>query len=184
MRKHALMVAVLTLTPGAFLLRAAEDVAGVVEGPVTKVDHAGRSVVVKSREGTEHTIHLADRTAVHGAKETEKGSKDALEGMKKGSHVVVHYSKSGAGEIAEEVDHVGKGGLRVTEGTVSHVDHDAKTVSVKTARGAEETYHLADSAAHETGKDVGHGAEKAGKVTVYYTEESGRKVAHFLKGAF
>ena len=56
----------------------------------------------------------------------------------------------------------------------------AKTVAVKTANGTEETFRLAGRA----GKDIGEGAEKSGKVTVYYTEEAGHKVAHFFKKSF
>jgi hypothetical protein len=49
---------------------------------------------------------------------------------------------------------------------------------------AEETYRLADRAVKDTGKDIGEGAEKSAKVTVYYTEEGGHKVAHFFKKIF
>jgi hypothetical protein len=35
---------------------------------------------------------------------------------------------------------------------------------------------MADRAARESGK----GLEKAGKVTVYYTEDAGKKIAHFF----
>ena len=63
--------------------------------------------------------------------------------------------------------------------TVKAVDRGTKTVVVKTANGDDETYHLAGSAAKETGK----GLEKTGKVTVYYTEESGKKIAHFFKSS-
>jgi len=59
---------------------------------------------------------------------------------------------------------------------VKSVDHAAKTVTVK-RDGAEETYHLTDDAVRETGK----GLDKAGKVTVYYTEEGGKKIAHFFR---
>jgi len=52
---------------------------------------------------------------------------------------------------------------------------------VKTAGGAEETYRLTDKAAKNAGKDVAEGAEKSAKVTVYYTEEAGKKIAHFFK---
>jgi hypothetical protein len=48
---------------------------------------------------------------------------------------------------------------------------------VKTADGGEETYHLTDRAARETGKGLG----KAGKVTVYYSEDAGKKIAHYFK---
>ena len=51
------------------------------------------------------------------------------------------------------------------------------------ADGVEETYHIADRAVRDTAKGVGEGTEKAAKMTVYYTEEGGKKVAHFLKKA-
>jgi hypothetical protein len=45
--------------------------------------------------------------------------------------------------------------------------------------GTEETYRLGDSAA----KDSAEGSERSAKVTVYYTEDAGHKVAHFFKRA-
>ena len=75
------------------------------------------------------------------------------------------------------MDHVGKDGLKASEVVVKSVDHAAKTVTVKTAEGGEETYHLTAQAAKETGK----GLDKAGKMTVYYTEDAGKKVAHYFK---
>jgi len=50
--------------------------------------------------------------------------------------------------------------------------------------GAEETFRLTGRAARDVGKGIGEGAEKSAKVTVYYTEEAGHKVAHFFKKAF
>ena len=99
--------------------------------------------------------------------------------MKEGDEVVVHYTVKGAVKTAVEVDHVGKDGLKMSVVAVKSVDHGAKTVTVKTAEGAEETYHLTAHAVHETGKGL-----KAGKVTVYYTEEAGKKIAHFFKASF
>jgi hypothetical protein len=97
--------------------------------------------------------------------------------VKEGDEVVVHYTVKGAVKTAEEIDHVGKDGLHVSVVAIQKVDQGAKTVTVKTAEGAEETYHLTDRAARETGK----GAEKVGKVTVYYTEDAGKKIAHFFR---
>jgi hypothetical protein len=74
--------------------------------------------------------------------------------------------------------------MKMAEGTVSHIDRAAKTIAVKTPDGTEETYRLSDHAAKDTGKDIGEGAEKSGKVAVYYTEEAGHKVAHFFKRTF
>ena len=159
---------------------AAQDVASAVEGTVKKVDSGAKTVVVKTADGAEHTFHFLGRTIVHGTEATAKGSKDAFHGLKEGSEVAVHYTAKGGRATADEVDQIGKDGLKVIEGTISHIDRGAKTIGVKTADGAEETYRLADRAAKDIGKDVGEGAEKSGKVTVYYTEEGGHKIAHFL----
>jgi hypothetical protein len=83
----------------------------------------------------------------------------------------------GADKTAQEMDRIGDGGLKVSEGTVSKIDRGAKTLGVKTADGAEATYRITDHAIVDTGK----GIEKASKVTVYYTEEGGKKVVHFFK---
>lgn len=156
---------------------AAEDVAGGVVVTVKAVDKGAKTVAVKTADGTEDTFHFVGRTVAHGAVATAKGSKDAFLGMKEGDEVIVHYTVKGSVKTAEEVDHVGKDGLKMSVVAVKSVDHAAKTVTVKTAEGAEETYHLTDRAVQESGK----GLEKAGKVTIYYTDDAGKKVVHFLK---
>src|SRR5579872_3163739 len=160
---------------------AADDVVSAVSGTVKKVDSAAKTIVVKTADGAEHTFHFVGRTAVHGGEKAAAGAKDAFHGLKEGSDVVVHYTAKGGKETAQEVDRMGEGGLKVSEGTVTHLDRGAKTLAVKTADGTEETYHMADHAAKDAGKDIAAGAEKSAKVTVYYTEEAGRKVAHFFK---
>jgi hypothetical protein len=92
----------------------------------------------------------------------------------------VHYSAKGSEETAEEIDHLGDGGLKASEGTVTHLDRGAKTVTIKTADGGENVFRLTDHAAEDAGKDMSEGAEKSAKVTVYYTEQAGHKVAHFF----
>jgi hypothetical protein len=160
-------------------LLAADDVSSAVVGSVKKVDSGTKTVVVKATDGTEHTFHFVGRTSVQGGDAVAKGSKDAFKGLKEGDDVAVHYSVKGADKTAEEVDRIGKDGMKASEGAVTKVDHGAKTITMKTADGTEQTYHLADHAAHETAS----GAEKAGKVTVYYTEDAGKKIVHFLKGS-
>src|SRR5262249_8312219 len=146
---------------------AADDVASAVAGTVKTVDKATKTAVVRTAEGTEHTFHFVGHTVAHGAEATAHGTKDAFLTMKEGDEVVVHYTVKGTEKIAQEIAHVGKDGLKVGEVTVKDIDRGAKTIAVKTADGADETYHLAGNAAKETGK----GAAKAGKATVYYTEE-------------
>lgn len=173
----------LALVVFAAVAIAADDVATAVEGVVKKTDAATKTAVIKTADGTEHTIHFVKKTAVHGADETAEGAKDAFHGLKEGSEVVVHYTAKGMEKTATEVDKVGKEGLRTTEGTITRVDKGAKTVAVKTANGTEEVYHMTAHAAKEGGHEVAKGAEKSAKVTVYYTEEAGRKVAHFFKSS-
>ena len=161
---------------------AAEDVVTAVEGTVKKVDAGTKTVVVKTADGTEHTVHFVKNTSVQGFDAADAGAKDGMHGVKEGSHVVVHYTVKGTEKTAEEVDRIGDGGLKVTEGTVSKIDRGTKVLAVKTADGAEATYKISDHAVVDAGKDVGKGVEKASKVTVYYTEEGGKKIVHFFKG--
>ena len=162
---------------------AVEQRHGVLVGTVLRLDGAAKTVVVKLADGTEHTLHFVSRTAVHSAQDTAAGAKDAFRGLKEGSEVAVHYTAKGAEETADEVDRIGRDGLKATEGTVSRIGRGGRTMTVKTADGAEATFRLTDRAATDTGKDIGKAAEKSGKVTVYYTEEGGRKIAHFFKRA-
>jgi hypothetical protein len=152
---------------------AAQDVVHAVDGTVKKVDAGTKTVVVDTKDGTEHTFHYASDVTVDGAKDTKKGAVDAA-----------HYTVSGGKETAHEIDKIGDDGLKATDGTVSHIDRGAKTIAVKTADGSEETFHLTDRAAKDTGKDVAAGADKSAKVTVYYTEKAGVKTAHFVKSVF
>jgi hypothetical protein len=165
----------------ALTMLAADDVVTAVEGTVKKVDAGTKTVVVSTADGTEHTVHIVKKTSVHGWDETASGAKDGMHGVTEGSHVVVHYTAKGSEKTAQEVDRVGDGGLKVAQGTVSKIDRGGKVLAVKTADGAESTYKISDHAAVDAGKDTGKAVEKASKVTVYYTEEGGKKIVHFFK---
>jgi hypothetical protein len=74
-----------------------------------------------------------------------------------------------------EIGKISKDGVKVTEGTIVKVDHGTKTVVVKSADGTEKAFDY-------TGTDMGEavGAGAGAKVTVYYTGESDKKIAHFF----
>lgn len=163
---------------------AVEDVASVAEGTVKKIDSSTKTVVIATKDGTERTFHFGEHTAVHGVEASGKGSEDALHGVKEGTEVAVRYTTKGTVDTAEEIDHVGKDGLKVTEGTLKTIDHGAKTITIATADGTERTFRLLGRAARDTGRGVEKGTDKSAKVTVYYTEEGGDKVAHFFKRSF
>jgi arginine repressor len=154
-------------------LCVAQDVVSVVHGTVKKVDHATKTVVVKTDDGTEHTIKLTADT-------TYKGTKEGLDGLKEGTEVVARTTGKGVDETGVEIGRISKDSVKVTKGTVVKVDHGTKTVVVKTADGTEKTFEFTDDAAKDMGKGVGAGTEKGAKVTVYYTEEAGKKTAHFF----
>ena len=82
---------------------------------------------------------------------------------------------------AEEVDHIGKDGLKTSEGTITKFDRGTRTMTIKTADGTEQTYRLTEHAAEDAGKDTGDAAKKSAHATVYYSDEAGHKVAHFFK---
>ncbi len=168
-----LTVLLLLITSSAFAIEA-------VEGKLEKIDRAAKTIVVKTKEGTEHTFHWVGRTTVHGGQMTGAAAKESFHGLKEGSDVVVHYTAKGGQETAEEVDHVGEGGLKEAKGTVTHINRGAKTVTIKTEDGSEQAFTMTKHAAKDAGEDVAEGAEKTKKVTVYYTEEAGHKVAHFF----
>jgi hypothetical protein len=75
---------------------------------------------------------------------------------------------------------VGKDGLKTTDGTIKDIDRGGKKLIVKSSDGVESTFRLTDRAAKDGGKDIAEGSEKGAKITVYYTEDAGKKVAHFF----
>lgn len=176
----AVVLTMISVLSFAHSLRATENTTST-EGVITRIDHATKTVVVKTADGTEHTMHLVGRTVVHGGNESYKGADESERGLKEGSQVVVHYSKRGTEETAEEIDNVGKDGLKESEGIITKFDRGTKTMTIKTADGTEETFHLTEHAADDAGKDTADAAKKSAHATVYYTEEAGHKVAHFFK---
>jgi hypothetical protein len=178
--KNILRASLTLLLLGAFQL-AAQDVVSAVHGTITKLDSASKTGVVKTKDGSEHTIKFVDKTTVHGVDATATGGKDAFHGLTEGSEVVAHYTTKGTENTAVEVDKVGKDGIKAVDGTVTHIDRGAKTLAVKTADGTEQTFRMSDHAVADAGKDIAKGTDKSAKVTVYYTEEAGKKTAHFFE---
>lgn len=154
----------------------------VITGTIEKVDSAAKTVAVKTADGTVETVKFTDRTTVHGLKDGGKGADLA---GKEGGHVIVHTVGEGADKTAHSVEWFGDKTVHATEGTVDDIGEGSKTVAVKTADGSKETFQIADHAVVNSGKGVARyseqGAKKGEHVTVYYTEEAGKKIAHVFK---
>ena len=75
----------------------AQDVSHWITGVVKSVDKGTKTVVVKSADGTEHTIKYTDDTVVKGSKDvakgTEKASVDTYVAAKTGTQVTVKYTE-------------------------------------------------------------------------------------------
>ena len=174
-------LALLALCFIAASLRA-QGSTNVITGTIEKVDSGAKTVAVKTADGTVETVKFTDKTTVHGLKDAGKGADLA---GKEGGHVIVHTVGEGSEKTAHSVEWVGDKTVHTTEGTVEDVGKGSKTVAVKTADGSKETFEVADHAVVNSGKGVARYSEKGAKkgehVTVYYTEEAGKKIAHVFK---
>ena len=179
-RNLAVSVAIISLFSFTGIAGATEKTASV-EGVVTKVDLEAKTLEVKAADGTEHIMRLAKRTVVHGERESSKRGDDAVRDLREEDKVVVHYTKHGTDETAEEIDQIGRNGLKTSEGTITEFDRSARTMTIKVADGTEETYRLTEHAAEDAGIETEDAAKKSAHAIVYYSEEAGRKVAHFFK---
>lgn len=163
------------------LMYAVEDVVTATHGTVTKIDKASKTIVIKTGDGVDHAFHWSGRTVVHGAKAADVASKDSWHGLKEGSEVVAHSTKTGTEDTAVEIDKVGDEGMKKTQGTIKDIDRGGKKLVINTADGTEHTFQLTSHAATDGGKDLAAGAEKGTKVVVYSTKEGGKSVAHFFE---
>jgi hypothetical protein len=173
--------AVLTIIATSFAISVARA-QNVVTGTIEKVDSGAKTIAVKTADGTVETVKFTERTTVYGLKEGAKGADLA---GKEGGHVIIHTTGVGAEQTAHGVVWVGDKTVHTTEGTVEDVGAGTKTVAVKTADGTKEAFVVSEHATVDTGKTVGRysaiGAKKGEHVTVYYTEEAGKKIAHVFK---
>src|SRR5664279_4388189 len=114
MSRHTKLFSILLAGVMAFLLTMgmhsafAEDVVHAISGTVKSVDKDTKTMVVKTADGTEHTIKWTDSTVVKGTKDTGEGVKagsvdtakataDTGKGIAEGSKVTVKYTEN-AGE--------------------------------------------------------------------------------------
>jgi hypothetical protein len=104
-RPAVLFVVLVALTITIGLSNAvAQDVVHIVSGVVKHVDKDTKTMVVKTADGTEHTIKYTDDTVVKGTKDaakgTEKVSADTYLATKEGAKVTVKYTEKGGEKTA------------------------------------------------------------------------------------
>ena len=86
--------------------------AQAVSGIVKSVDKASKTLVIKTSDGTEHTIKWTDKTTVKGVDATGKavaaGSADTYDGLKEGAKVSVKYTEKGGEKTAVAIKDASK----------------------------------------------------------------------------
>ena len=177
-----LAIALLALVGVTAVTGAEGKVEHALVGRVERVDKAGKTIVVKTADGTEETVKWTGRTSVDGVRDAGKGVELA---GRDGEYVVVHYSVEGADKTAIAVNRLGRAAPKVADGTIKTVGRGTRDVVVKAGDGTEDTFHLAERGVVDSGEGIARGTSSAAKegehVTVYFTEEAGRKVAHVIK---
>lgn len=165
----------------ATFVSAVENVVTATHGTITNIDRTAKTIVVKTADGTEHVLHWAKDTTVHGVKSADMAAKDSWHGLKEGSEVVTHSTKVGTEDTVVEIDKVGDTGLKKTEGTIKEIDRKSRRLVVESTDGTEHAFTLTKHAAIDSGKGVANGAQKGTKVAVYSTGSAGKSVVHFFE---
>ncbi len=113
-RLKALFVALvaLAMTIGISTAHAQDDVFHIVKGVVKNVDKDTKTMVVKSADGTEHTIKYTDSTVVKGSKDAARGTEtagvDTYLAAKTGTQVSVKYTEKAGQKTAVGVKDASK----------------------------------------------------------------------------
>ncbi len=148
------------------------------EGTIQDIDEAGHKILVKAADGIERLFHLGGRSTVHGG---DPAGDETLRALKKGTHVVVHYTKNGDTLTAEEIDRLDAEGLKQMEGKVTSVNRSKRTISIKLANGTTQVLRLSERAAADVGTDVDRTSDGTATIIVYYNNEAGQPVVHYFK---
>jgi|SRR5580704_9552849 hypothetical protein len=123
----------------------AQDLANIILGTIERVDSTTKTIMVKTADGTEHTIRATDAVTV-------KGTKDGFNTSREGSQIVVRTTRAGANETALEVGKISEDGFKATDGIVEKFEEDTKKIVVKNVHGAKTTFELGGKALEDAGK--------------------------------
>jgi hypothetical protein len=109
-------VVALIITVGLSNALAQDDLFHIVKGVVTSIDKDTKTMVVKTADGTEHTVKYTDSTVVKGSKDvangTETASVDSYLAAKTGTQVTVRYAEKGGEKTAVGIKDASKATAR------------------------------------------------------------------------
>jgi hypothetical protein len=148
-----------------------------LQGTIDQEYGAANTVIVKTSDGVRHLLHATKGVLVHGGQGT---GEDALRGLAVGTPVAVHYSAVDGNNVLREVDALDEDGLRTTEGTINRVDRRGHQITIRFDNGTVETLQLSEGAATSLGHTA-NDVPDTGRIVVYYTDESGKRVVHYFR---
>ena len=150
----------------------------VMEGTLDRDIDGADALFVMTFSGARHVFHAAKGLLVHGGKGT---GGDDLRGLHAGETVAVHYSIAAGENTVQEVDRLGPGGLSLMEGTVIGINRRRQEIVIRFNAHRTKTFKLTDRAARDVGHDLDAKTNGSIRITVYYTDEAGLKVAHYFR---
>jgi len=176
-----ILVLALVVSANVSSAQSAATRATAMRGTLEKVDPAGKIIVVKTRDGSDVTLHFTDSTSVRGLG-PQRGA-PMLAG-EEGMEVVVRYT---AGNVAQSIVLTGDVSFDLAIGTVVTFDRTAKTLLVTTTDGTRQLFQLGEYCTINTARGVeeavstqGHVLKKGGLVVLYFTQENGHKVVRAI----
>lgn len=150
-----------------------------LEGVMKQFYKGAQTVIVTTADGVEHVFRFTKDLIVHGGK---KPGVDALEGLREGTTVVIHEGRTDQGATADEIDVLGDEGLKIGEGIVTDINRRKQEITIRYDNGSTETLQMTPRAADESTGNLAPDGENS-RVVVYYSDEEGRKIAHYFKKA-
>jgi hypothetical protein len=163
----------------------AQEIVHALTGLVTAVNPADNSITVKTNDGSEGYFKYEKklRTSIEFDKSVRDEATEPSTYNKVGDRVVVYFFGDGQARTVVALRDLGKAPLDVSSGTV--VKTRSGSLIIKNQAGVTETYQFAKDATAETSDGVVSGLkfhpDKGTQITVRYREESGNKVAQFVR---
>jgi hypothetical protein len=163
----------------------AQEVVHAVSGVVATVNPAMNSMFVKTNDQSDG--NFVYKKNLRADIEFDKSIRDGTvqpDGFNKvGDHVVIYYINQGAHREIVAMKDFGPSGLSVAAGTVVKSKHHM--VTIKTDKGATQTFDIAKDSSAETSMGVVSGLrfdpDDGQRITVRYTADNGANTAQFIR---
>jgi hypothetical protein len=176
---------VLALVGTGWVAVQAQEVVHAVSGVVKSVNPDERSIAITTNNGSDGNFVYEQKLKenLEFDRSIQDGTLEPNSFNKIGDHVVAYYIDKGAQRTIVAIKDFGPTGLNVTSGTVVKTKHHEMTL--KTDKGATQTFNIAKDASAETPMGVVSGLRfdpsDGESITVRYSQENGSNVAQFIR---